>query len=147
MRNRLWWVVLLAILLGIGICVWLDSKPVNAPTLPRASTVSSLEFAAAKGIVRTDDREQIRHLLAVLRQARVTWDHKCGDEGHITLHLGSGKEVKLGILPGHNPDYYEFRLYSVKDGRLSYTIYRVPINAFFGVMSRLGVTDLRRPVK
>jgi hypothetical protein len=81
----------------------------------------------------------------VLAQARPTEDHKCSDEGQITLHLRFGRSVKLGTLAGHNPNYYEFRLYSGKEGPRRYTIYRVPIGEFVASMRRLGVTSVRPP--
>jgi hypothetical protein len=143
-------------MVGAGLAIWClvpDPEDVFADgsPLPRATSVSSLEYTGvgttAEGGVKTDDKDEISHLLAGLRRARETKDHKCGDVGHLTIHLRSGGVVKLGILPGHHSDYYEFRLYSGKEWGSRYVIYRVPIRPFTSGMKQLGITDLPSPRK
>jgi hypothetical protein len=88
--------------------------------------------------VSTRDPEKIETLLAALRHAQATNDHKCGDSGQIVLRKKRGDEVKLGILAGHNQRYYEFRLYR----GTSYDIYRVERKPFLKGMEDLGLTEL-----
>jgi hypothetical protein len=153
MNTPLRWALFLILLVGAGLAIWhfapedvfSDGSP-----LPRASSVSSLEYSGpgtTAEVVKSDDQQEIRHLLAGLRHARETKDHKCGDVGELTFHLRSGGVVKLGILPGHSSDYYEFRLYSGKERGSRYAIYRVPIRAFTSGMKQIGITDLPQPRK
>jgi hypothetical protein len=84
------------------------------------------------------DAAKIEALLAVLRSAEATRDHKCGDSGQITLRRKGGGEVKLGILAGHDPRYYEFRFYQGD----SYGIFRVQRVPFMKAMADFGVGGL-----
>lgn len=90
------------------------------------------------GKVSTDDAVKIDALLAVLRSAEPTKDHNCGDTGQVTLRRNGGGEVKLGILAGHNGQYYEFRLYQGD----KHSINRVKRAPFLDAMKAFGVGEL-----
>lgn len=91
--------------------------------------------------VASRDAKTIEALLAALRNAEETKDHKCADSGRITLRLKDGGARKLGILAGHDKRHYEFREYT-EDGRERYKIFRVEREPFLKAMQGLGATDL-----
>lgn len=79
----------------------------------------------------TSDPETVEALLAVVRSAQETHEHKCSLEGVIHLRRSFGRYERLAYLPGHDPQWYEFR-----HGQ---KIYRAPREPFVAVMRRLGV--------
>jgi hypothetical protein len=88
------------------------------------------ERAVAPG-VSSADPETVAALVAVLRTGTEGQDRKCGSRGVITLQRSLGRSVMLRYLPGHAPEWYEFR-YAGK-------LYRVPRAEFVAAMRRLGV--------
>jgi hypothetical protein len=70
-------------------------------------------------------------LVTVLRTAKETPDHKCSSAGVIHLQRPFGFPERLEFLPGHDPQWYEFR-----HGRKAY---RVPRAEFVAAMKRVGV--------
>jgi hypothetical protein len=107
---------------------------------PEFAKESVEEVKIHEGGVKVSSRDpaKIESLLAALRDAQATKDHKCGDSGEVFLGKKGGEEIRLGILPGHNDQYYEFRLYR---GR-GYAIYRVQREGFLKAMAALGVKNL-----
>lgn len=79
----------------------------------------------------TNDPDAVAALLDVVRSARETEDHKCGNRGVILLQRSTGPSERLEFLPGHSPDWYEFRY--------DRNIYRVPRDKFIAALKRLGV--------
>jgi len=88
----------------------------------------------------TQDAGKIEGLLAVLRTAARTTDHKCGDTGTITLRLRGGAKKKIGILAGHDARYYDFRVYRGTGER--YDMYRVKRAPFLEAMAGVGANGL-----
>jgi len=87
---------------------------------------------------RSADAGKIEALLAVLRKAKLTEDHKCGDTGRLTFRRKDGSEVKFGILAGHDERYHEFRAYKGS----GYRIFRVQRAPFLKAMRDLNAGDL-----
>jgi hypothetical protein len=81
------------------------------------------------------DPTQLQALLTVLATARRCSEHKCGNSGTITIRKKDGAEEVLGILPGHDGKYYEFRYGS--------RINRVNREPFLAVMKSLGVGQVK----
>ena len=79
----------------------------------------------------TSDPAAVAGLAGVLDSAREHQDHKCGSCGVILLDRSFGRTERLEFLPGHSPEWYEFRY-----GRKAY---RVPRRAFVDAMKRIGV--------
>jgi hypothetical protein len=113
-------------------------------------SVESVEIKLTSWLGRQDDDKvtssdatKINTLLGLIRDARATSDHKCGDSGKIVLHCKDGEQIKLGILAGHDEDYYEFRAYRND----SSDIFRVERKAFVEALRDFGVAklDLGRP--
>jgi hypothetical protein len=70
-------------------------------------------------------------VVTVLQSGAETRDHKCGSRGVITLRRSFGLPAELRFLPGHDPDWYEFRY--------ARRVYRVPRADFVTAMRRVGV--------
>jgi hypothetical protein len=87
------------------------------------------EDAVAAPGAESRDPQAIAALVAVLRSAEETTDHKCGSRGVITLH--SPRQERLEFLPGHHEPWYEVRY----AGRA----YRMPRAEFIAAMKRIGV--------
>jgi hypothetical protein len=79
----------------------------------------------------SSDPEAVAALVAVIRSAEETRDHKCGSRGVITLRRSLWRSERLEFLPGHHAEWYEFR-YGGK-------IYRVPRAEFVAAMRKIGV--------
>lgn len=132
----------LFVLVCLSACIaGCTAKPFNLP----ADDIEAIEIQlkavparqkAAK--VSSKDKNKIKALLAVLRSAEETRDHKCGDSGQIILKRKDKGESKIGILAGHNESYYEFRVYEAKH----YRIFRTERDSFQEAMADLGVGDL-----
>ena len=88
--------------------------------------------------VSSTDAAKVRALLAVLRSAKPTEDHKCGDSGKLTLRQKGGGAVEIGILAGHDLRFYEFRVYRGE----SYEIFRVERAPFLKAMAAFRVGEL-----
>ena len=50
--------------------------------------------------------------------------------------------MEIGILAGHDPEYYEFRVY--RNGASGYDMYRVDRELFTGAIAGLGLDKLDR---
>lgn len=87
----------------------------------------------------TREPHKVEALVAVLRKARPTDDHKCADSGRITLHRSEGETLEIGILAGHNSNYYEFRAYRNSDR--GYDMYRIKREPFLEAMAALGLEE------
>lgn len=77
-------------------------------------------------------------LRQVLNSAVSTRDHKCGDEIRLVLKTRWNGAYVIGLLPGHDARYYEFRTRPP----LQYGIYRVDRAAFTEAMKGIGVETL-----
>jgi hypothetical protein len=88
----------------------------------------------------TRDASKITELIAVLRKGEPATDHKCGTSGWLILHQEGGRTCRVGILAGHNPRYYEFRVYRGEGSR--YDMYRVEREPFLKAMSGVGLDQL-----
>jgi hypothetical protein len=82
--------------------------------------------------VETVDAEAIAELLGVLKSRSTTSEHKCGDLGKIQLHRKFGSSLILRYLPGHDENWYEFRI----DGQ---GIFKVKRPEFVNAMKRIGI--------
>lgn len=93
----------------------------------------------------TGDPAKMEAVFAVLRTGRPTSDHKCGSSGQIKIKRKSGSVLNIGILPGHNPDYYEYRVH--RDGDSAYGMFKVAREPFVEAMKGLGIEkiDLGQP--
>lgn len=138
---------LLAVAVVVGLIVYL-AWPVQRPPKFPLEHVKSLDIKT----VRFDGKEYIRKsststdvplitaLLQVMQSGKGTGDHKCGDVGTLSFHLESGPPLTIGILPGHHPAYYEYRLYS--SGENNYDVFKVDRAALLAAMTALGQADL-----
>jgi hypothetical protein len=136
-RNR--WLALatlgLAFLLGAA---WVFFHQPTVTTLD-AGDVRSVEVrfepwgeeASRQAGASSADPEAIAALVAVLRSAAETPDHKCGSRGAIILRRSFGRSVELWFLPGHHTEWYEFPY--------AHKAYRVPRAEFVVAMQRVGV--------
>ncbi|MFO0965431.1 MAG: hypothetical protein U0793_07575 [Gemmataceae bacterium] len=79
----------------------------------------------------TKDPVAIAKIVEVLKWARETASHKCMWHGKIFVRCRDGREVELRFLPGHEPDWYEFRF----EGKT----YRVDRASFLEAMGAMGV--------
>lgn len=63
--------------------------------------------AQPQQVAEVNDPKVIRRFLLLLRTARKTQTHKCGDTGSVVFELASGNTYRIGITPGHNARFYE----------------------------------------
>lgn len=75
-------------------------------------------------------------LVSVLREATPGKGHKCSNAGMIRFRMENGSVVGVGLLPGHEPGLYEFRLY---DGERFVGVYRVDREALLAALEDLGL--------
>jgi hypothetical protein len=78
---------------------------------------------------------QIGALLDVFRTAERASEHKCPNSGTITIRTKSGDTEELGILPGHNSAYYEYRYGN--------RINRVDRGRFVAALKAIGVSRVK----
>jgi hypothetical protein len=102
--------VLLALVLG---AVWLYSQREKSPSIPaRAKTVTiTLNEPSSGNLIvekTVSDRAVIDQLVATLSLATSAKEHKCPSLGTITF-VTEAATTTVGILPGHDTDFYEFR--------------------------------------
>jgi hypothetical protein len=88
--------------------------------------------------IESSDSVLVGSLLAIFRSAQRTNDHKCGETGTITLRRKDGSETSLGILAGHDQQYYEFRAHH----GTGYDIFRVERAPFLRAMRAMGAGEL-----
>lgn len=81
--------------------------------------------------VASEDRDAIAELVAVVRSGEETRDHKCSSRGTVTFQRSTGLPAELRFLPGHHPEWYEFRAAG--------KVYRVDRVEFVAAMRRVGV--------
>ena len=105
--------LLLLILLAAGYYVWtayLRRPSLVAEQVEWVQTALHDQMGNKTQQSYRKDRAQITALVDVLRTGKPTRDHKCGDSGSITLEPFGYGSTKLGLLAGHHPEFYEFRL-------------------------------------
>ncbi|GAB4145115.1 MAG: hypothetical protein Tsb009_17140 [Planctomycetaceae bacterium] len=78
--------------------------------------------------------EVISQLGDVIKTAERGESHKCADIGWLKIHYHNGKTENLGILPGHDESYFEYRWGSRTN--------RVNRKVFLEWMKQLGVKKL-----
>lgn len=135
---------LVAVLVSAAFYFW-PAKP--APLLPILQ-VKSLDIEIRKldgnefrwKSSSSTDVVRIQTLLQVMQTAKGTSDHKCGDSGRLSFQLESGPPLKIGILAGHDADYYEYRVYQANER--GYDIFKVDRAEFLQAMNDLGQLDL-----
>jgi hypothetical protein len=114
------------------------------PSLPRGSIASLVidldETRGGQGAVKitNTDGSKIESLASVLSRARSAEDHKCSSTGKLIFGMKDGIAAFLGLLPGHDRRYYEFRAPS-QDG---YNVFKIERQAFLQTMAALGVSTL-----
>ncbi len=131
-------VIVLFIALGVGGYFYLRSPHFSG------SAASSMELAMwlPDGPSAIDDEPPVQasltnapacaSLLVLLRTARLSMDHcKCGDIGTLKIRYANGTTDTLRLLPGHDPDGYEFRF--------GMGLYRLPRECFFQMLRDVGV--------
>ena len=114
LRRQVAWLGLATVLLaGDGVSasngILSDALPLEEITF---LTITNRTFTAEEEswTVKCTDHDLIERLVLILREGQPSQDHKCADIGTITIHFEGGRAVKLGILPGHNEEFYQFRL-------------------------------------
>jgi len=147
LRKQIAWLGLVAFLMA-G-----DSSSATTGTLPDALPLEGITFITITNrtfkaeeeswLVKCEDQGLIEKLAVVIREGKPSQDHKCSDIGTITFHLKQGKTVQLGILPGHDEDFYQFRLRAGGE----YTIYQAERSVFLEALELVGcpVNDLPFP--
>lgn len=58
----------------------------------------------------TRSTSRIAHLLSVLSNAEQTDDHRCDARAHMEFIRRDGERILIHLLPGHDPQYYQYRL-------------------------------------
>ena len=124
------------VVLGViyfGIYFWLRRSPDIPSSVDSAHVVFLKPYSMTKTAdVRINDSVKISAILEVLRSGVAISEHKCASVGMISF---DGEEsFSIGVLPGHNTDYYEFR----HDGR----IFRVSRKIFIDVLTAAGVKEI-----
>jgi hypothetical protein len=84
--------------------------------------------------LKTTDPAKIQALLDVFKGAERASDHKCGNSGTIRIIQKDGSVEELGILPGHDSAYYEYRYGS--------RINRVEREPFLAALKAIGVRQI-----
>ncbi|MFT3785013.1 MAG: hypothetical protein QM770_02455 [Tepidisphaeraceae bacterium] len=56
-----------------------------------------------------DDPVAVQALASLLESASQTQHHRCSDFAILTFRHGSGPDVSLRLLPGHDREFYEYR--------------------------------------
>lgn len=82
------------------------------------------------------DEPRLAALVGVISTAEPTTRHKCANRGAIRFELRDGRKIAVGLLPNHERDFYDLRMYD--DGRLE-GIYRVRRDALLTALGELGV--------
>jgi len=110
-----------------------DAIPLKGITL---ITITNITFKAEEDTwaVKCEDQDLIKKLVLVLQGGQPSQDHKCRDLAAITIQFEGGKNVKLGILPGHDEKLYQYRLHS--DG--AYAIFQVGRSEFLEALEAVG---------
>jgi len=85
--------------------------------------------------VKTDDPQRIQALLDVFQTAKRASEHKCASSGTLTIHKRHGSVETMGILPGHDSAYYEYR-YGTR-------INRVNRQQFLAALKAIGVQQIK----
>ena len=85
--------------------------------------------------VTTDDAADIQPLLEAFRSAMRSEEHQCGNSGTITIRRKDGTVEEVLILPGHDEQYYEYRLGS--------RINKVDREPFLAALKALGLTQVK----
>jgi hypothetical protein len=130
----------LAALLALG-CA-LSAAAAEPPMLP-AGEIESVEIAAFDWSVQQEvplitgtDAAAVEALAAVIRSGAPTAGHKCRDTGKLRFHLRDGSVVSLGILPGHQSGFVEYKVYAGETAEW----FHVDEAAFAAAVERLGVS-------
>ena len=71
------------------------------------------------------DDPHVEALVAVIRGAEPGGGHKCANAGAIRFWMADGGVVSVGLLPSHEEDFYELRLYNGDDFIATYRIERL----------------------
>ena len=77
------------------------------------------------------NRHDVVSILAVLSTGKRTEEHLCLYDVTLTIKYSAGPEVPLGLLPGHDPQWYEFRGFG--------DIWRVERSEWFRALDAAGV--------
>lgn len=136
-------ILLVIVLLAAGYYIW--ASYLRWPMIP-VSQIQVVEIylfnqsGTPTQQVVTDNRSKFEPLLEVLQEGVPTSDHKCGTSGSLMLKLQDGSKLELGLLAGHDNQYYEFRLYTYDWKR--YEMYRVDRAALLAALADLGITQV-----
>ena len=85
--------------------------------------------------VTITDSAQIGAFLDLFRAAEQVSEHKCGASGTITIRRKDGATEEIGILPGHDPAYYEYRY----GGRIN----RVNRESLLAALRAVGIRQVK----
>ena len=85
--------------------------------------------------VEITSHAKIEELLNLFQRGLDNEDHKCGDAAHLKILHTDGTSTELSVLPGHDPDHYEFR-YQRKN-------YRVTRAEVLDVFEAMGIDPQR----
>jgi hypothetical protein len=78
------------------------------------------------------DRQDLAGILDVLTTAKSTRNHRCSHDITLTVVYANGEQKRLDPLPGHEPEFYEFRT--------SFGfIYKIDCEQFFRALSDADV--------
>lgn len=130
---------LLAILCTVyfGIYFWLR----RSPDIPSSANSAQVIFLASDLSTRqvditVSDPSMLTPLIELLDKAEPTGSHKCTSVGAVIF---DGEEpFTIGLLPGHNPNFYEFRF----DGRA----FKIPRQDFIKILENIGIDQTNVPL-
>jgi hypothetical protein len=139
-RFRTWLVAafVAAVVVG-GVCVIWPRSTVLPPLTPADVEAIEIQIEAWETTparhYRTADEAAIARFLAAIRTARPATEHMCGTLAYVSIHCKNGSVESLGILPGHDPRFYEYRY--------ARTINRVERVPFLEALAAIGVRDMK----
>ena len=136
--KRRWFIVVVLTLVGLPVYfVWCYPHF-------RGGTVTSIGIMMMLPDLKTEaleanitDGPACASVVSFLGSAHIGSDHKCADIGSFIIRYDDGGVDTLHVLPGHNPDRYEFRF--------DHNLYRVPRDKFYKVLKDAGVDSTKMP--
>ena len=125
------------LLAPIGLCALLYSGRPKGP-LVSSGPINEIEIKVRDFALEDEEpvtvistnKSHIAQLLELLRNSIPTTDHRCAERGWITFKA-TGVDKRIGFLPGHHDNFYEFRHGGA--------IYKAPRVEFVHALERLGL--------
>ena len=140
-RHPVLFIIAAVVAVPLGLAIewwfWPSIPPDSSGEVDSAEIVLTEDTENPQAALRVTSRDKrlIDDLLAVLRSAERASEHKCANCGSIWIQRPDGDYYELGILPGHDPEYYEYRYGS--------RINRVKREPFLAALHAMGVDKIK----